>query len=126
MYYDMLLTSLFFILLLTEPGLYLKPVLVAVAILPDKTALSQGYQPRVDCVPGQSSALLEVGHQNLCVRNSMTLTLIALLAISDLLLPALEIEISLSAPILKHLPIPLPITYSSSYHGTPWPTFCIL
>jgi hypothetical protein len=69
----------------------------------------------------EKGTLLQTGY-----RNRMILTLIALLVISDLLLPLLEIEITISAPILKKSPIPLPIVFSTAYAGTPWPTFCIL
>lgn len=129
MYYDILLTALPVMLLLTEPGRYLKPVLVAVAILPDTArtnSLVQGYQPSLDGAAPSANILFPVSDRNLCVRNSMTLTLIALLAISDLLLPGLALEVAISAPVLKHLPIPTPIQYSTAYDGTPWSTFCIL
>jgi len=129
MYYDILLTALPVVLLLNEPRRYLKPVLVAVAILPEgvqKSGLVQSYQPRLDCTAPSASGLLQIGDHNICVRNSMTLTLIVLLALSDLLLPALRIEVSISAPLLKHVPIPSPIRYSTAYDGTPWPTFCVL
>jgi arabinofuranan 3-O-arabinosyltransferase len=129
MYYDVLLTALPIALLLTEPRRYLEPVLIAVAVVPEgmqKSSLVQGYQPGLACLPDSSNGLLPIGPQNICVRNSMTLTLIVLLAISDLLMPLLRIEVSVSAPALKHLPIPLPIIYSTTYDGTPWPTFCVL
>ncbi len=128
MYYDVLLTALPVALLVTEPRRYLQPVLVAVGTVPEemrKSGLAQSYEPGLDATGPAASALLPIGEQNLCVRNSMTLTLIALLAMSDLLLPALGIEVSISAPALKHLPIPLPITYSTAYDGTPWPTFFV-
>jgi hypothetical protein len=129
MYYDVLLTALPVALLLTEPRRYLSPVLMAIAAVPETTAkggLLQRYQPGLDCPAPAAGVFLPVGEQNLCVRNSMTLTLVALLVLSDLLLPALGMEVSISAPALKHVPIPLPITFSTAYDGTPWPTFCVL
>jgi hypothetical protein len=129
MYYDILLTALPVALLLTERGRYLEPVLVAIAMLPSGTrrsGLTQAYQPGLDCPPLSYSVLLPIGPRNVCLRNSMTLSLIALLMISDLLLPLLKLEVSISAPFLKFVPIPLPITFSTAYDGTPWPTFCIL
>jgi arabinofuranan 3-O-arabinosyltransferase len=129
MYYDVLLAALPVALLITEPRRYLTPVLVAVAILPDATKkdpFGQYFRPRLDCTLPPAKALLQVEYRNVCVRNSMTLTLIALLAISDLLLTFLGIEVSISATALKRAPIPLPITYSTAFAGTPWPTFCLL
>jgi hypothetical protein len=128
MYYDVLLTALPVALLVTELRQYLTPVLVAVATLPDETRknpFAQYFRPSWDWTPPRSSGLLQVGYRYVFVRNSMTLTLIALLAISDLLLTFLGIEISISATALKHSPIPLPITYSTAFAGTPWPTFCL-
>jgi arabinofuranan 3-O-arabinosyltransferase len=128
MYYDVLLTALPVALLLTEPRRYLNPVFVAVAILPEemrKHPVLSYYQPGLVCTP-PSSSVLQVGYQNVCVRNSMTLTLIALLAISDLLLTFVGIEISISATSVKHAPFPLPVTLSTAFAGTPWPTFCLL
>src|SRR5216683_8159263 len=112
MYYDVLLTALPVALLLTEPRRYFEPALITVAFTPEAA--------------GQRSSAPFSSVQKICVRNSMTLTLIALLAVCDLLLPALEIEVSISAPVLKHLPIPTPIKYSTAYDGTPWPTFCVV
>jgi hypothetical protein len=129
MYYDILLTALPVALLLTEPRRHLKPVLIALSILPDgmrKTDLGQYYEPGIDCARPAASVLMRVGYQSISVRNSMTLTLIALLAVSDLLLTFLGLEISISAPALKYVPIPLPLRYSTGFDGTPWPTFCIL
>jgi hypothetical protein len=64
-------------------------------------------------------------YRSSCVRHGMTLTLLVLLVVSDLLLPLVPIEVSISAPMLKNGPIPLPIVFSTAYAGTPWPTFCI-
>lgn len=128
MYYDVLLTALPVALLLTEPDRFLKPVLVVVATVPDETRkddLVGYYQQGLDCTAPSSNALLQIGYRRLCVRNSMTLTLIALLVISYLL-PVLDIEIAISAPAFRYVPIPLPIRFSTAYAGTPWPTFCVV
>ncbi len=60
------------------------------------------------------------------VRNSMTLTLVAALAVADLFLPTLGISASVSAPFLKWGPFPQPIRLATSYDGLPLSTLCVL
>ncbi len=129
MYYDVVLAALPVFLLLTEPHRYLQPVLVAVKFLPTdsvKGDLARYFRPGLEKIVPSSIAWLPAGYRNLCVLNSLTLSLIVLLAVSDLLLPLIGIKVSVSASALKHAPLPMPIEYSTTCDGTPWPTFCIL
>ncbi len=129
MFYDVLLTALPILLLLTEPGRYLQPRLLAIRCLAEGQvdgAIAQYFGPRLASAYPSTLSASSSSQRNIYVLNSMTLTLMALLAITDLLFPLLKIAVSVSAPALEHVPIPLPLKYSTSVVGTPWNTFCVI
>jgi hypothetical protein len=129
MYYDILLTALPVLLLLTSPRRYLQPTLVAILTLPrDKAGsdFAQYYQPQLTAAYPGSALFPRIGYRQICVLNSMTLSLLVLLAITEFMFPGLGISVSVSAPALKEGPIPLPLKYSTGLVGTPWNTFCLM
>jgi hypothetical protein len=129
MYYDVLLTALPVLLLLTEPRRYLKPTLVAILPLPaDKAAssLAQYHQPQLAAAYPGLALFARVGFRQVCVLNSMTLSLLVLLVITEFMFPQLNICVSVSAHALKKVPLPLPLKYSTELIGTPWNTFTLM
>ncbi|HLN28363.1 MAG TPA: glycosyltransferase family 87 protein [Gemmataceae bacterium] len=129
MYYDVVLTALPVMLLLVNYGDYLQPRYLAIARvspaqLPQK--LEQYYRARL--ASGLPSAFFHrhFGSVNICVLNSLTLSLIALFVISDFLLPAVPMVVSISFPALRKGLVPMPLKFSTDVMGTPWSVFCLL
>jgi hypothetical protein len=60
------------------------------------------------------------------VLNSLTLSLLVLLVITEFLFPLLDISFSVSMPGLSGSSIPMPLKYSTGLHGTPWNTFTLI
>jgi hypothetical protein len=127
MYYDVLLTALPVVLLLSDPRRYLQPVVLSVSELRDgATDLHRYLGPALAGSYPLSTTVAQVGVRQVVVRNSMTLTLLALFLVTDYLFPFLSVAVSVSAPDLKNLAIPTPIKFSTSVLGTPWNTFCLI
>jgi hypothetical protein len=129
MYYDILLTALPVLLLLTDPVRFLRPVLVIFRSLAGNRAdgdLADYFSPRLASTYPRSTAVSQVGYHSIGVLNSMTLSLIVLLLLAESLLPYLGIAVSVSVPGLANSPIPMPLKYSTAIPGTPWSTFCII
>ena len=124
MYYDVLLTALPVLLLLTDLRHYFQPILVGVLPVPEaerETALIDYFQPRLvtGLVPGAAV-------RRIYVLNSLTLSLLALLAITEFVFPLLNITISVSAAGLARTTIPMPLKYGTGLTGTPWNLFCLM
>lgn len=124
MFYDLLLTALPVLLLLTEPRQFLSPVF---------GPLSTDSVWGVDRVLEYLRPTLPGAHPSLgrpmppAFRfNSLLLTLIAALFLFANVLPLVKATVSISAPFLKEAPFPVPVTYSTGVAGTPWDTFCLL
>jgi hypothetical protein len=129
MYYDILLAALPVLVLLTEPRRFLQVRRVAFLSVPedDKTGVPTAYhQPRQVSAYPSVALLLPAGCRNVWVLNSMILSLLALLAVTEFLFPALGLAASITAPGLKNGLFPLPLRYSMASMGTPWSTFCLL
>jgi hypothetical protein len=129
MYYDVLLTALPVLLLLAEPGRYFQRVLVGVMPIDGATpldGLADYYQPRLTSAYPASVFRPLVRLGKVAILNSLTLSLLVLLWLSDLPISQLNISVSVSVPGLNGSGIPLPLKYSTNTLGTPWPTFCLL
>jgi hypothetical protein len=129
MYYEEVLTALPVLLLFTEPERYLRPVLVG--LLPgskarDYETLSSYYAPRPACGERLSLGFLAGGMRQVAILNSVILTILAFLAIVELVFPWLAITASVAAPRLDTRIVPTPLRFSTSIPGTPWSTFCML
>jgi hypothetical protein len=129
MFYDVVLAALPVLLLLTEPRRYLEPAFLA--IVPVSQAelaprLAAYYRPEPAAALPTAIFFSATGARHVYVRNSLTLTLIVLLAFADLTLPVLKIAVSMSAPALEHGPVPLPLKFSTAVAGIPGSTFCLL
>jgi arabinofuranan 3-O-arabinosyltransferase len=105
MYYDVLLTALPVFLLFAEPKRYLQPV--ALRAVP------------VD------SGLAVINPRSLCLVNSMVLTLVALLPVTEFVVPHLGLEISVWATPLATDFLRRPIAFGTDLRGTPWNTFVL-
>jgi hypothetical protein len=126
MYYDVLLTALPMYLLLSGWGRYLHPRLLIAHDPRQETAsvaAPQYYEPRwANLYPGSGGT-----KPALClVLNSMTLSLIALFAVADLMVPGLGISVSVSAGGWNSELVPMPLELSTALKGTPWNLFCLL
>jgi len=129
MYYDVLLTALPVVLLLLEPRRYLQPFFVVIGSPAAKEIgpeLAQYHAPALPRAYPFSVTPLATTFRSIFVRNNATLTLIALLLITDFLFPLLRITVSVALPELVGRPIPMPIKVSTSLIGTPWNTFCLI
>jgi hypothetical protein len=126
MYYDILLTALPVLLLLMDYRAFLRPRMLAVQDVAH-AHLSATFLPNAGTKEKRLvMAAAQVERGGICVLNSLTLTLIALLAVSDSFFPYWGIDVSVSIPWLKDGPIPTPLKYSMAVAGTPWSTFCIV
>jgi hypothetical protein len=128
MYYDSLLAALPVALFFADPGRFARPRLIAVVALgtppPDKS-LEEFYQPRLVC-GSQETVRLPWSHRGIFVLSSLSLSLLAFLLISETLLPALGIAVSVSMPTHHGLPVPMPLKYSTGLAGTPFSTFGLI
>jgi hypothetical protein len=129
MYYDLLLTALPVLLLLAEPRPYFRPILVGVLPLSKATlegSLTDYFQPRLASTYPSSTFFPHAVLRNICVLNSLTLSLLVLLALTEFLFPLLSISVSVFLPGLAGSGIPMPLKYSTVLRGTPWDTFCLI
>jgi hypothetical protein len=131
MYYEVLLTALPVFLLLTEPSRYLQPTFVAVlgpSQLPLRPDMTEYHQPRPARAYPRGWTELPVGSPNLWVLNSLTLSLVALLVVTDYLFPLLGVEVWASGSVFKlwEAAVPQPLRLSTKHAGTPWSTFVVL
>jgi hypothetical protein len=129
MYYDVLLTALPVLLLLTEPRRYLQLRFLTITRGSDAQLsedLIEYHRPApASAWPGGVGGS-QLVYRSVFVINSLTLSLLALFAISDLTLPLLDIAVSISAKGLQDGPVPLPLKFSTSHVGTPLNTFCLI
>jgi hypothetical protein len=129
MYYDVLLTALPVFALLAEPRNYLRPVLVGIMPIQRAelgTSLGPYYERRLPSGYPGTQLLLPTTFRHLAVLNSLTLSLLVLLVITEFLFPLLDISFSVSMPGLSGGSIPMPLKYSTGLHGTPWNTFTLI
>ncbi len=131
MYYEVLLVALPVCLLFTQPNRYLEPIFVAIippARIPPEDALARYYRPQWAQVYPQASSLVLVRPRDVCVLNSLILTLLALLAVTEYLFPLLGIEVSASGSVFKLAEpvVPQPLRFATKQNGTPWSTFIVL
>jgi hypothetical protein len=129
MYYDVLLTALPVLMLLTEPRRYLQPTFLTIAHGSEAQPgeeLIEYHRPGLALAWPGGAEFVQLGNRNVYVLSSLTLTLLALFAISDLTLPLLEIAVSVSAKGLQHGPVPMPLRFSTALTGTPWNTFFLI
>src|SRR5207249_2440895 len=129
MYYDVLLTALPVLLLLTEPGRFLRPTLVGVLSPPDSDlgcAVVQYFQPRLVRTYPSSQVTSDPALHRIGVLNSLTLSLLVLLVIAEFLFPFWSISVSVFVPGLTRSSLPMPLKFSTSLAGTPWTTFCLI
>jgi hypothetical protein len=129
MYYDVLLTALPLFMLLTTPGEYLIPhAFACVALDPKekKHTLHRYLAPRLARIYPMSRNELGYGVGNIYVRNSMTLTLIVLFLVAALLLPGLNVAVTVAFALLEHSALPHRLQYSTALKGTPWEIACLL
>jgi hypothetical protein len=87
---------------------------------------SRYYQPALATAYPSASAILGPRHRQLCVLNSVVLTLLVLLLAIEHWVRFLGISVSISANCLPGSPVTQPIQFSSGAYGTPWDTFCLL
>ncbi|TMQ35554.1 MAG: DUF2029 domain-containing protein [Planctomycetota bacterium] len=129
MFYDLLLTALPALLLLTEPRRYLEPRLVAITALPNKgrfEEVKQFFRPRLATGMPEAGFAPVIGLRNVFVLNSVTLTLLILLLVVEYPLQGLKMSVSVAMPRLENKVFPTPIVYSTGLAGTPLDTFCLI
>jgi hypothetical protein len=111
MFYDELLTALPVFLLLINTAPYMEQKFLVFA------RGNEGKSP----TPNTS-----IGPANVTVLNNLILTLIVFMILTDDVIPALAVTVSVSAKELKSVPIPQPMMFTTAIAGTPWFTFCAL